>query len=170
VLPGDDVLVILAAYSSAWMIATQRPRMRSATRVKNVLTNGQRAAPPSPARLSSKTVVHSDNRNVTLAPRGVRRVRVATWFHAQGIDSAGFLWDGTFFTIVELIRIFCLAQCFGIAPCTDLSTDRVDKDERRYVPITCMTYVTNTETISGKPMVGLRDTLGDAFMSLAARA
>jgi hypothetical protein len=101
--------------------------------MNSVLTAGAKPAPPSVARVPLKSVVHSDNNAVTTRRRAGVPARVASWFHAQAIEIVEVLAGGTFFTNAEVTRVFCLAGSAGIAPCTDLSTDRVDKDETRFV-------------------------------------
>jgi hypothetical protein len=76
--------------------------------------------------------VHSDNRIVTERPEHGRTAGVTSWFHAQVPDFAGKLRFGTFLANAVATRIFCLAGSSEITPCTDLSTDCVDKGETRY--------------------------------------
>ena len=67
----DNGGVIRAACSSVSDDShATRPKAIRIALLKNVLTNWTAPAPPSPARLSSKTVVHSDNRTVTMPRRG----------------------------------------------------------------------------------------------------
>ncbi|WP_161786973.1 hypothetical protein, partial [Lysobacter dokdonensis] len=166
VVPGDGVLVIRGACSSGSEDSEAIEKLRA----KIGLTKRPAPAPPSPARVSPKSVVHSDNRTVTWRLAGTPRGHVATLFHAQAVDFVGFRTDGTFFTKVEVIRIFCRERCAGIAPCTDLSTDRVDKGESRYAAVTCTTYRIEAERLSGKPMVRLQAASHDAFMHVASAA
>jgi hypothetical protein len=108
--------------------------------------------------------VHSDNKTVTMRHERTARSLVTSWFHAQAIDSNGIPGVGTFFTNVDAIRIFCLEGSAQIAPCTDLSTDRVDKDKTCLLSVACAVFVTYPEAISANSMLCLHRNARDAFM------
>ena len=114
-----------------------------------------------PRGFRRKSVVHSDNMPVTWRATNGGPAGVASLFHAQVLDSTALFADGTFFTNVELTHVFSLQDSCGNAPCTDLSTDRVDKGKSLCVPRTCMTFVTNDPTVRRKPMVAQQAAVGN---------
>jgi hypothetical protein len=105
------------------------------------LTHRQNLLSTAAQGFPAKRVVHSGHGSVT----GVRACRAANHisalFHIHVFDFIEKCSFGVFFTKMERRLVAGWFRRGAKPPCTDLSTDDVDKSESRFITGTCVIFV-----------------------------